>query len=32
MFADNHFELNENGRKFSFSVESTMGKGEIAGN
>ena len=28
--ADNLFELDENGRKFSKPVESTMGKGEIA--
>ena len=29
-FADDNFELDENGRKFSNRVENTMGKGEIA--
>ena len=29
-FADNNFEFNENGRKFSKWEESTVGKGEIA--
>ena len=29
-FADNNFELDENGRKFSKWVENTAGKGEIA--
>ena len=29
-FADNNFEFDENGRKVSKRVESTVGKGEIA--
>ena len=29
-FADDNFELDDNGRKFSKRVENTMGKGEIA--
>ena len=29
-FADDNFELNENGRKFSNQIENTAGKGEIA--
>ena len=29
-FADNYFEFEENGRKFSLSVENTFGKGKIA--
>ena len=29
-FADNNFRLDENGRKFSKRVESSVGKGEIA--
>ena len=29
-FADDNFEFDENGRKFSRTVENTMGKGEIA--
>ena len=29
-FADDKFEFNENGTKFSKPVENTMGKGEIA--
>ena len=29
-FAENNFNLDENGRKFSKHVENTMGKGEIA--
>ena len=29
-FADNNFEFDENGRKFSKTVENTVGKGEIA--
>ena len=28
-FADDNFEFNENGRKFSKCVENTVGKGEI---
>ena len=31
-FADDNFELYENGRKFSKRVENTVGKGEIARN
>ena len=30
VFADDNFELDENGRKFSKQVENTVGKGEIA--
>ena len=30
--ADNNFEFDENGRKFSERVENTVGKGEIARN
>ena len=30
-FADNNFEFDENGRKFSEQLENTVGKGEIAG-
>ena len=30
VFADNNFELDENGRKFSKWVENTVGKGKIA--
>ena len=29
-FADDNFEFEEDGRKFSMRVENTMGKGEIA--
>ena len=29
-FADDNFELDDNGRKFSERVENTVGKGEIA--
>ena len=29
-FADDNFEFDENGRKFSRTEENTMGKGEIA--
>ena len=29
-FADDNFDFNENGRKFSERVENTVGKGEIA--
>ena len=29
-FADNSYEFNENGRKFSKRVENTVGKGDIA--
>ena len=29
-FADNNFEVDENGRKFSEREENTVGKGEIA--
>ena len=29
-FADNNFEFDENGRKFSKRVENTVGQGEIA--
>ena len=29
-FADDNFEFDENGRKFSKRVENTVGKGEIA--
>ena len=29
-FADNNLKSDENGRKFSKSVENTVGKGEIA--
>ena len=29
-FADDNFEFDENGRKFSEQVENTVGKGEIA--
>ena len=29
-FADDNFEFNDNGRKFSKRVENTVGKGEIA--
>ena len=29
-FADNNFEFDENGRKFSERLENTVGKGEIA--
>ena len=29
-FADNNFEFDENGRKFSKRVDNTVGKGEIA--
>ena len=29
-FADDMFEFNQNGRKFSKRVENTVGKGEIA--
>ena len=29
-FADDNFEIDENGRKFSKRVENTVGKGEIA--
>ena len=29
-FADDNFELNENGRKFSNQIENIAGKGEIA--
>ena len=31
-FADDNFELDDNGRKFSKRVENTVGKGEIARN
>ena len=31
-FADDNFEFDENGGKFSRSVENTAGKGEIARN
>ena len=31
-FADDNFKFDENGRKFSKTVENTMGKGEIARN
>ena len=29
-FADNKFKFDENARKFSISIENTVGKGEIA--
>ena len=29
-YADNNFKFDENGRKFSYRVENTVGKGEIA--
>ena len=29
-FADDNFELDQNGKKFSKMVENTVGKGEIA--
>ena len=29
-FADDNFEFNESGRKFSKMIEKTVGKGEIA--
>ena len=29
-FADDNFKFNKNGKKFSKSVENTVGKGEIA--
>ena len=30
VFADNNFELDKNGRKFSKQLENTVGKGKIA--
>ena len=29
-FADDNFKFDENGRKFSYRVENTVGKGEIS--
>ena len=31
-FEDDNFKFDENGRKFSYRIESTVGKGKIAGN